>query len=428
MSVNILPLFKDQFESTLVSKAIEFTGETAENANSAINNVAVAFLESLANKASTENGSMEILSLIGQHCFDEMAALINTENRDYDFNRIMNLGLILVKNIFAGKSGALIDWISANSGVTTSSAASIMSMVTPFIMCPVGQQVKSNGMNVSELTSLISDQRAFCAALLPAGLSTLINSPDEPLDVVPENSETKDQDLKLGKFFPWLLLILGLSLIWYFMRNDFRSNQLGATLPTNTTMDTNTHNTSAEAVAPSSISDESTLKGSLDDKGNWVAELGGEYSLVLPNGKSLNVFENSVERNLVDFINTGEKDENILKQKWFTFDRLYFQKGKSELTEDSKTQLDNIAEILRAFPGVRIKMGGYTDSDGDDALNQKLSDARAAVARKELLIRGIASDRVEAEGYGEAHPLCPANDNPQCKAINRRIDIRITGM
>jgi len=427
MSVNILPLFKDQFESTLVSKAIEFTGETAENAKSAINNVAVAFLESLANKASTENGSMEILSLIGQHCFDEMAALIDTKNRDYDFNRIMNLGLILVKNIFAGKSGALIDWISANSGVKTSSAASIMSMVTPFIMCPVGQQVKSNGMNVSELTSLISDQRAFNAASLPAGLSSLINSPEESLEAVPGDPETKDQDLKLGKFFPWLLLILGLSLIWYFMRNDFRSNQQGATLQADTTMDSSTHDTSEEAVAPS-ISDESTLKGNLDDKGNWVAELGGEYSLVLPNGKALKVFENSVERNLVDFINTGEKDENILKQKWFTFDRLYFQKGKSELTEDSKTQLDNIAEILRAFPGVRIKMGGYTDSDGDDALNQKLSDARATVARKELLKRGIASARVEAEGYGEADPLCPANDNPQCKAINRRIDIRITGM
>lgn len=91
--------------------------------------------------------------------------------------------------------------------------------------------------------------------------------------------------------------------------------------------------------------------------GNWVAELGGEYTLQLPNGKTLKVYENSIERQLVDFILTEQKDESVLKQKWFTFDRLYFRQGKSELTEDSKLQIDNIAEILRAFTAVKIKWG-----------------------------------------------------------------------
>ncbi|HMZ24882.1 MAG TPA: DUF937 domain-containing protein, partial [Saprospiraceae bacterium] len=147
MAVNILPLFKEQFESTLISKASELTGENFENSKSAINSIAVAFLEKVTVKTSTQKGSLAVLSLIGQHCFDEMAALISNKDKEYDFNKIMNLGLILIKNIFAQKSGALIDWVSSDSGVKSSSAASIMSMVAPFIMCPIGQQVKSNGMN-----------------------------------------------------------------------------------------------------------------------------------------------------------------------------------------------------------------------------------------------------------------------------------------
>lgn len=430
MAVNILPLFKEQFESTLISKASELTGENFENSKSAINSIAVAFLEKVTVKTSTQKGSLAVLSLIGQHCFDEMAALISNKDKEYDFNKIMNLGLILIKNIFAQKSGALIDWVSSDSGVKSSSAASIMSMVAPFIMCPIGQQVKSNGLNAAELTAMMTDQKPFYASLLPSELAALINAPD-PLtlesDVINETKE-EEQDLNLGKFLPWLLLILGLCLVWYFMRNDFRKNMEGAVMSEHTTLETAIQNNSDTIASRLSTIDDGLVNGNVDDMGNWVAELGGEYTLQLPNGKTLKVYENSIERRLVDFILTGQKDESVLKQKWFTFDRLYFRQGKSELTEDSKLQIDNIAEILRAFTAVKIKMGGYTDSDGNEALNLKLSEERSNIARKELLTRGIASARVEAEGYGESHPLCPANDTPACKARNRRIDIRITGM
>ncbi len=430
MAVNILPLFKEQFESTLISKASELTGENFENSKSAINSIAVAFLEKVTVKTSTQKGSLAVLSLIGQHCFDEMAALISNKDKEYDFNKIMNLGLILIKNIFAQKSGALIDWVSSDSGVKSSSAASIMSMVAPFIMCPIGQQVKSNGLNAAELTAMMTDQKPFYASLLPSELAALINAPD-PLtlerDVVKETKE-EEQDLNLGKFLPWLLLILGLCLVWYFMRNDFRKNMAGPVMSEHTTLDTAIQTNSDTIASRLSTIDDGMVNGNVDDMGNWVAELGGEYTLQLPNGKTLKVYENSIERQLVDFILTGQKDESVLKQKWFTFDRLYFRQGKSELTEDSKLQIDNIAEILRAFTAVKIKMGGYTDSDGNEALNLKLSEERSNIARKELLKRGIASARVEAEGYGESHPLCPANDTPACKARNRRIDIRITGM
>ena len=92
----------------------------------------------------------------------------------------------------------------------------------------------------------------------------------------------------------------------------------------------------------------------------------------------------------------------------------------------SGRQINNLVAIMKAFPDLHLKIGGYTDSDGSDELNQKLSQNRADNVMKAVVANGIDADRLAAEGYGEAHPLCPANDTPECKAQNRRIAVRVT--
>jgi len=95
------------------------------------------------------------------------------------------------------------------------------------------------------------------------------------------------------------------------------------------------------------------------------------------------------------------------------------------LKAESDEQLKNIAEILKAFPAVKVKIGGYTDNVGDPADNMKLSQARAENVMKQLVALGIAADRMTAEGYGEQHPIADNND-PAGRAMNRRISLRVT--
>ncbi len=83
------------------------------------------------------------------------------------------------------------------------------------------------------------------------------------------------------------------------------------------------------------------------------------------------------------------------------------------------------ASILKAYPNVNLKIGGYTDNVGDDAANLKLSAARAEATSKALLDRGIATGRLEAEGYGEQHPIA-SNETEEGRQRNRRIDVRVT--
>jgi K(+)-stimulated pyrophosphate-energized sodium pump len=83
---------------------------------------------------------------------------------------------------------------------------------------------------------------------------------------------------------------------------------------------------------------------------------------------------------------------------------------------------------MNAYPNMRIKLGGYTDNTGNQETNIKLSNLRAQTTKLKLLELGIAGHRIETEGYGSLHPVCEANDTDECRAKNRRIDVRVLSL
>lgn len=159
--------------------------------------------------------------------------------------------------------------------------------------------------------------------------------------------------------------------------------------------------------------------------GGAVAAAATEFMKKLSSGFELKGAVGGIEEKLVAFIDDAAKP--VDEKTWFSFDRLTFQTGKADLDMDkSKAQLDNIKEIMGAYPALKLKLGGYTDNVGDAKANQKLSGERAQNVMKALVAAGIKADRLAAEGYGQEHPVCPANDTDECKAQNRRIDVRVT--
>ncbi|MEQ8152180.1 MAG: OmpA family protein [Smithellaceae bacterium] len=91
-----------------------------------------------------------------------------------------------------------------------------------------------------------------------------------------------------------------------------------------------------------------------------------------------------------------------------------------------RVQLKNIAEIMKAYPQVTLKIGGYTDNTGAADVNLKLSQQRAANTMDEIIKSGIDAQRLEAKGYGEQYPVAD-NATEEGRAKNRRIDILVTG-
>ena len=177
----------------------------------------------------------------------------------------------------------------------------------------------------------------------------------------------------------------------------------------------------AVAVLPAEI------KGHLNEDGDFAYETGNIQEVILKDGKTIKIGEGSQLYQMYHSVKNN--DQKVLDPNtWYTIENLYFETGSGDLKAGSEVQLLNLVEILTAYPSVRIKIGGYTDDTGNEESNQKLSNLRAQTAKLKLLELGIASDRVEAEGYGAQHPVCEADDSDECRAQNRRIDVRVLSL
>ena len=164
--------------------------------------------------------------------------------------------------------------------------------------------------------------------------------------------------------------------------------------------------------------------GKLNTDGDYVYDMGSMIDYKLPNGETMNVGDKSELAMLAKDINL--KDQSLLeKNHWFNVQNLFFKTAESTLKEGSQVQLENLAKIMIAYPTLKLKLGGYTDNVGAEETNKTLSNLRASTAKLELTKLGIAADRIESEGFGSQFPVCAANDTDECKAQNRRIDVRV---
>ncbi|MFN8299378.1 MAG: OmpA family protein [Chitinophagales bacterium] len=116
--------------------------------------------------------------------------------------------------------------------------------------------------------------------------------------------------------------------------------------------------------------------------------------------------------------------------KDYTLQNVLYEFGKSTLTENSKTVLDQLYTIMIENPTFVIELSSHTDAIGSDAANMKLSQARAQSCVDYLISKGIAKDRMVPKGYGESKPKVPnttedGKDDPAGRAINRRTEFKI---
>jgi outer membrane protein OmpA-like peptidoglycan-associated protein len=101
---------------------------------------------------------------------------------------------------------------------------------------------------------------------------------------------------------------------------------------------------------------------------------------------------------------------------------ILFNSGKSTFKQETFAVLQSITAILKEFPSSKFSIEGHTDSDGKDAMNQKLSEDRAGAVKNYLIENGIASDRLTSSGFGESKPI-DSNKTAKGKANNRRVEV-----
>jgi outer membrane protein OmpA-like peptidoglycan-associated protein len=104
--------------------------------------------------------------------------------------------------------------------------------------------------------------------------------------------------------------------------------------------------------------------------------------------------------------------------------KILFETSSDKLLADSYPILDEVYEVMKQNAGLKLRVEGHTDDVGGDDSNLKLSDKRAASVRAYLVDKGIAADRLESAGCGEAVPVAD-NATDDGKQQNRRVEFVI---
>lgn len=103
---------------------------------------------------------------------------------------------------------------------------------------------------------------------------------------------------------------------------------------------------------------------------------------------------------------------------------ILFNSGKSSFQKQTYPVLQAMSAILKEYPTAKFSLEGHTDSDGKDAMNQKLSEDRAAAVKNYLIEQGIEASRLSSKGFGESMPV-DSNKTAKGKANNRRVEVKL---
>lgn len=174
-----------------------------------------------------------------------------------------------------------------------------------------------------------------------------------------------------------------------------------------------THTTDTVALYAAQSSDDGFIETPLTE-GDYIAHLNAAG--YMPKDETIHFVKDTVDIYMVH-IKEGIKVK---------IENLFFATNKTVILPQSEQAMSDLANFLLENPTVTIHITGHTDAVGTDEANQILSEGRANAVRMDLIKRGVAAERMTAEGKGEKEPVAD-NDTEEGRQLNRRVEFVITG-
>ena len=165
----------------------------------------------------------------------------------------------------------------------------------------------------------------------------------------------------------------------------------------------------------------------------WQAQLNRSYELKSLGDSLINASTSvQIDKGSPDTTYVTLLVSRIVKEQEIRLNNLYFAFNSDSLTDSSKTELENLYQILLDNAQFKIEIGAHTDNIGKEKYNLELSQKRAQAVVSFLTEKGIDSTRLVAMGYGMSKPIAPntlenGDDNPEGRKLNRRIVFKILG-
>ena len=163
------------------------------------------------------------------------------------------------------------------------------------------------------------------------------------------------------------------------------------------------------------------------NKGNFVRALMDGY---IPFEEYIGVSDGKPK--IIDFylerdtITAGFGDDLA---KLLQLSTIYFDFDKYNIRKDSEVEIEKVIAAMEKYPSLKLKVNSHTDSRGPAAYNLWLSQKRAESTVNYMIGKGISSDRLVSEGYGERKLINECADGVKCSSekhgLNRRSEFII---
>jgi outer membrane protein OmpA-like peptidoglycan-associated protein len=372
----------------MIGKLSSVLGESSASVSKGVSAATPALLAAALQQSSTTSGANGLLSLISQatgggNPLDSLPALLSDDTARAG---LLSQGKTLSDSLLGPSGGSVSNSLASFAGLKGGAATQILSLAAPLVLGAISKAL-GGAPTATGVQALLSDQRASILGALPPGLGSLFGLGGAAQTARAAGTTAAASGGGIMKFLPWLIAAAVVLALIFGLRNC-GSKQVEAPPPT-----------AAVTPAPAPVTP--------------VAPL------TLPGGTIISVAPGTIGFGVAKFLESNEP-----APKTFVFDNLNYDTASNALTPESKPTVDTLVAILKAYPNVQGRVVGYTDNQGDPAANKTLSDGRAATVKKELVVLGIAADRIETAGMGEADPIAD-NATEEGRAKNRRTELII---
>jgi OmpA-OmpF porin, OOP family len=373
VSNSIVSSLIDLLDPQTISNIAARIGESEESVSRGIEPTFASILGRMADKTNDPGMLRYMFDIIQGASANSLstASITNLASSGAAGSPLFDIGRRLLPILFDGNQGAVAEQIERASGLSSDGAARMMSLATPVVLGFLGKRARDEGMTLSDFTRLL-----------------------QPEPAVTGNKEKNSITGPRGLLPVLVVLAVFTAVLWVAQQRS----------------DGRTESTRVKAAAEGATRNRSAVPG-----------LGEFVTYRLPGGVSLSIPERGTESKLLSSIQDSTPPSS---SRWLDFDRLTFDTASALLRPESEEQLQNLVTILKAYPNLRLKIGGYTDNIGSHKANMRLSQNRADTVTRELSSMGIAADRLESEGYGDRYAIAD-NSTEEGRARNSRISMRV---
>lgn len=460
MAVHLLSLLASQFTPAVIDRLGTELAEQPDAIRKAADGAVPTLLGALTRRVQATGGASSVISLLAGDAYrDAPFDVSQVLDSPDETRRAATVSEPFLAELFGDQLDRTNELLSIYSGTKPASSHTVLGLAASVLMGVLGRQEEEKGLSAHNLETMLLGQATEFRKALPSGLDAVgsilnfdaLQTPTGPQTEVqgadnfsgtiinpniPKSPEG-DRRMENVRWLRWAMVAMGVLVAALIIQKCTQNESSTEGISTDSTArvesdaveDTSAATKQSILEANGQVAD-STASGALgmrDSSAGATKDTAMMPDVMvqteLPGGRKLTLGQRSFTNLLAQFIASKPKNP----ARTFTFDGLTFETSSARITTASRPEVNNLIEIMKAYPDLRIRIEGHTDNMGNPDTNRELSLSRANAVKSALSAAGIADVRVTTRGYGATKPTA-SNETEAGQQRNRRIDVAIVNL